>query len=58
MLSKDEDIAALVDALRARLAEMRSVDRLDLFWTIMDGYCKDCGSELPNNRRCYCMRDD
>lgn len=57
MLSKDEDIAALVDAIRVRLSNMEPDARMDLFARIIDGYCRWCGWESPDGW-CNCTNDE
>ena len=45
----------LINVLRTRMERMSQEARLDLMAALMDGYCRNCGSDyLP----CYCTKDD
>lgn len=33
-------------------------ERIEFINTIMDGYCKHCGYEVPDHQPCFCQNDE
>lgn len=51
-------VAELVAEIRAKTEDYTPEMRLDLWYSIREGYCSHCGIKIPEGGKCYCLAED